>query len=157
VDIQEFYVVGRNTPEFPLYIHTQQGIAKASEMREGGYRRFGGEVWVASARTDSGNGGFLCEGVVRGPQDRCSFQGKVLDAKESYRPPEEPSWPAYGSTGCSASLAVDRRFGNGRDRGLIGITFRLRGKTLSPAAGGHPLVSTAARVFRRSSITGPEV
>ena len=57
--------------------------------------------------------------------------------------------PAYGLNRLFGELPViGLLLGNGRDRGLIGITFRLAGKTDSPLLQVNPLSVIAPGVFR---------
>ena len=104
---------------------------------------------VASARLVAGNGGLhLSEGIVRGPQIGASFQGQVYDA-DGRIDLTGTFMPAYGVNRLFSELPIiGVLLGNGRDRGLIGITFRLTGKTASPLLEVNPLSVIAPGVFR---------
>ncbi|MEM5472564.1 DUF3971 domain-containing protein [Hoeflea sp. AS60] len=104
---------------------------------------------VASARLVSGNGELrISEGVVRGPQIGASFQGKIHDAKGRIDM-TGTFMPAYGVNRLFSELPlIGVLLGNGRDRGLIGITFRLTGETSSPLLEVNPLSVIAPGVFR---------
>ncbi|WP_339762209.1 DUF3971 domain-containing protein [uncultured Hoeflea sp.] len=104
---------------------------------------------IASARLVSGNGGLqLSEGIVRGPQIGASFQGQVYDA-DGRIDLTGTFMPAYGVNRLFSELPIiGVILGNGRDRGLIGITFRLTGKTASPLLEVNPLSVIAPGVFR---------
>jgi hypothetical protein len=57
--------------------------------------------------------------------------------------------PAYGVNRLFGELPlIGALLGNGRDRGLIGITFRMTGKTESPLLAVNPLSVIAPGVFR---------
>jgi len=104
---------------------------------------------VANARLVSGNGELLVsEGIVRGPQIGASFQGKVHDSN-GLIDLTGTFMPAYGVNRLFSELPIiGALLGNGRDRGLIGITFRLTGKTSSPLLEVNPLSVIAPGVFR---------
>jgi len=104
---------------------------------------------VANAKVVSGSGELLVsEGVVRGPQIGASFQGKVYDGK-GLIDLTGTFMPAYGVNRLFGELPlIGALLGNGRDRGLIGITFRLTGKTASPLLEVNPLSVIAPGVFR---------
>ena len=104
---------------------------------------------VANIRLVSGNGELLVsEGVVRGPQIGASFQGKIHDPN-GLIDLTGTFMPAYGVNRLFSELPIiGALLGNGRDRGLIGITFRLTGKTSSPLLEVNPLSVIAPGVFR---------
>jgi hypothetical protein len=104
---------------------------------------------VASARLTSGNGELhVSDGVVRGPQIGASFQGQIYNAKQRIDL-TGTFMPAYGVNRLFSELPIiGVLLGNGRDRGLIGITFRLTGKTASPLLQVNPLSVIAPGVFR---------
>lgn len=104
---------------------------------------------IANARLVAGNGELLIsEGIVRGPQIGASFQGKVHDSKGRIDL-TGTFMPAYGLNRLFSELPlIGVLLGNGRDRGLIGITFRLTGNTDSPLLEVNPLSVIAPGVFR---------
>ena len=58
--------------------------------------------------------------------------------------------PAYGLNSLFAELPIiGSLLGNGRDKGLIGITFRLSGKFTKPDLTVNPLSVIAPGVFRQ--------
>jgi hypothetical protein len=90
----------------------------------------------------------ISEGVVRGPQIGASFQGKVHDSKGRIDL-TGTFMPAYGVNRLFSELPIiGVLLGNGRDRGLIGITFRLTGIAASPLLEVNPLSVIAPGVFR---------
>lgn len=104
---------------------------------------------VASARLMAGNGELhVSEGIVRGPQIGASFQGQIYDSNDLIDL-TGTFMPAYGVNRLFSELPIiGVLLGNGRDRGLIGITFRLTGKTASPLLDVNPLSVIAPGVFR---------
>jgi len=149
IDIRNFQVVGEprlgslvSTPSKKDGKSLKDAVRTDIDVSEAQFE-------VASARLVSGNGELLVsEGVVRGPQIGASFQGKVHDARDSIDL-TGTFMPAYGVNRLFSELPlIGVLLGNGRDRGLIGITFRLTGKTSSPLLEVNPLSVIAPGVFR---------
>src|SRR5690606_916777 len=70
----------------------------------------------------------LDRGILRGPLIGVSFQGTLYDAN-GYMAMTGTFMPAYGLNRIFGEIPlIGQVLGNGRDRGLIGITFRLAGK-----------------------------
>ncbi|WP_337266775.1 YhdP family protein [Oryzifoliimicrobium ureilyticus] len=87
-------------------------------------------------------------GVVRGDQVGAVFQGVIRDARGNMDM-TGTFMPAYGLNRLFAELPViGFILGNGSDRGLIGITFRLTGKFDKPNLQINPLSIIAPGVFR---------
>lgn len=87
-------------------------------------------------------------GVVRGEQIGATFQGVIRDAKGNMDM-TGTFMPAYGLNRLFAELPViGIILGNGTDRGLIGITFKLTGKFDKPNLQINPLSIIAPGVFR---------
>ncbi len=104
----------------------------------------------AFARLVYGNGGLRVEnGVVRGEQVGATFQGIVRDAR-GQMDMTGTFMPAYGLNRLFGELPViGILLGNGRDRGLLGITFKLTGATEQPKLVVNPLSIIAPGVFRQ--------
>lgn len=87
-------------------------------------------------------------GVVRGESVGATFQGMVRDANNRMEL-TGTFMPAYGLNRLFAELPlVGFILGNGSDRGLIGITFKLTGPFDRPALFVNPLSVIAPGVFR---------
>ncbi|MEN9894247.1 MAG: hypothetical protein RIR97_99 [Pseudomonadota bacterium] len=87
-------------------------------------------------------------GVVRGEQVGATFQGTVRDAN-GQTDMTGTFMPAYGLNRLFAELPViGLILGNGRDRGLLGITFKLSGPFEKPQLTINPLSLIAPGVFR---------
>ncbi len=85
-------------------------------------------------------------GVVRGEQIGATFQGMMRDAA-GYMDMTGTFMPAYGLNRLFAELPIiGNILGNGRDRGLLGITFKLTGKF-----DHRSLPSIPSRSLRRAS------
>ncbi len=88
-------------------------------------------------------------GVVRGVQVGATFQGTVKDANGNMDL-TGTFMPAYGLNRLFAEVPiVGFILGNGSDRGLIGITFRLTGSFDKPNLQINPLSLIAPGVFRQ--------
>ncbi|CCM75779.1 DUF3971 domain-containing protein [Rhizobium mesoamericanum] len=101
------------------------------------------------ARIVSKNGVISIEnGVVRGDQVGAVFQGMLRDQRGNMDM-TGTFMPAYGLNRLFAELPlIGIILGNGTDRGLIGITFKLTGKLESPDMIINPLSIIAPGVFR---------
>ena len=90
----------------------------------------------------------LENGVVRGDQVGATFQGVLRDGNGNMNM-TGTFMPAYGLNRLFAELPViGLILGNGKDRGLIGITFRLSGPADGPKLEINPLSLIAPGVFR---------
>ncbi len=88
-------------------------------------------------------------GVVRGDQIGATFQGVIRDQRGNMDM-TGTFMPAYGLNRLFAELPViGIILGNGSDRGLIGITFKLTGKFDKPNLQINPLSIIAPGVFRK--------
>ncbi|WP_132956437.1 AsmA-like C-terminal region-containing protein [Rhizobium sp. BK251] len=88
-------------------------------------------------------------GVARGDQVGATFQGTIRD-RNGNMDMTGTFMPAYGLNRLFAELPfIGVLLGNGSDRGLIGITFRLTGKFDSPYLQINPLSLIAPGVFRQ--------
>lgn len=91
----------------------------------------------------------LENGVVRGEQIGATFQGMVRDAAGRIEL-TGTFMPAYGLNRLFGELPIiGAILGNGRDRGLLGITFKLTGPFDKPQLTVNPLSIIAPGVFRQ--------
>ena len=91
----------------------------------------------------------LANGVVRGPQIGATFQGTLYDERGKMDM-TGTFMPAYGLNRLFGELPlIGDLLGNGRDRGLIGVTFKLDGDAKSPRLQVNPLSVMAPGVFRQ--------
>ena len=101
------------------------------------------------AQVRAGGGALsLANGVVRGEMVGATFQGTVRDASGE-TDLTGTFMPAYGLNRLFAELPlIGIILGNGNDRGLIGITFKLSGPFGKPKLTINPLSIIAPGVFR---------
>lgn len=102
-----------------------------------------------AARVDKGAGYLRIEnGVLRGPLIGTTFQGTLYDA-DGNMAMTGTFMPAYGLNRIFGELPlIGLILGNGRDRGLIGVTYKLAGKAKSPTLQINPLSVIAPGIFR---------
>ncbi|MCI5073923.1 DUF3971 domain-containing protein [Oricola sp.] len=89
------------------------------------------------------------EGIVRGPEVGATFRGTLYDQNNRMRV-TGTFMPAYSvNTLLTGIPIVGLVLGNGRDRGLIGVTFLLEGDVKKPKITVNPLSAIAPGVFRQ--------
>ncbi|MBA1140607.1 YhdP family protein [Mesorhizobium neociceri] len=98
---------------------------------------------------DKGSGYLkLANGVLRGPRIGTTFQGTLYDQNNNMDM-TGTFMPAYGLNRIFGELPlVGALLGNGRDRGLIGVTYRLKGNANKPVLDINPLSVIAPGIFR---------
>lgn len=90
----------------------------------------------------------LAKGVFRGPVIGTTFQGTVFDANGNMSM-TGTFMPAYGVNRLFGELPIlGALLGNGRDRGLIGITYKLSGSAKQPQVTVNPISVIAPGIFR---------
>lgn len=90
----------------------------------------------------------VANGVLRGPLIGTTFQGTLYDQDDNMDM-TGTFMPAYGINRIFGELPlVGALLGNGRDRGLIGVTYRLRGSAKKPDLQINPLSAIAPGIFR---------
>ncbi len=91
----------------------------------------------------------ITDGVLRGPLIGSTFQGRLYDERGRISM-TGTFMPAYGLNRLFADIPlVGLILGNGRDRGLIGITYKLSGEAKSPRLQVNPISVIAPGVFRQ--------
>ncbi|OJF93867.1 hypothetical protein AX761_19665, partial [Rhizobium sp. 58] len=114
------------------------------------------DIDVSTARFERGFAELLLDpgsvrvdrGVVRGTDIGATFQGTVHDARGNMAM-TGTFMPAYGLNRLFGELPlIGAILGNGRDRGLLGITFKLDGPYKKPQLTINPLSLIAPGVFR---------
>ncbi|RUW61731.1 DUF3971 domain-containing protein [Mesorhizobium sp. M7A.F.Ca.US.008.03.1.1] len=101
------------------------------------------------AEIDKGSGYLkLANGVLRGPRIGTTFQGTLYDQNNNMDM-TGTFMPVYGLNRIFGELPiVGALLGNGRDRGLIGVTYRLKGNANKPLLDVNPLSVIAPGIFR---------
>ena len=90
----------------------------------------------------------LDKGVLRGPTVGATFQGVLYDVSGNMSI-TGTFMPAYGLNRLFGDLPIiGQVLGNGRDRGLIGITFKIEGKAKHPQVMVNPISVIAPGIFR---------
>lgn len=90
----------------------------------------------------------ISKGIVRGPQIGSSFKGMLYDA-DNRTDFSGTFMPAYSVNRIFGEIPVlGALLGNGNDRALLGITFRVRGDADDPRIQVNPLSAIAPGVFR---------
>lgn len=104
----------------------------------------------AYAAVEKGDGYLkVADGVLRGPVIGATFQGTLYD-RQGNIDMTGTFMPAYGINRLFGELPIiGALLGNGRDRGLIGVTFKLEGKASKPQLQINPLSVIAPGVFRQ--------
>ncbi|QPC87643.1 hypothetical protein GA830_13475 [Mesorhizobium sp. NBSH29] len=149
VDARDFWVV--NEPKLRSMVSTPpQGSDRSlndAVKRDIDTSRVQFERGYAQLR--KGTGSLDIEnGVLRGPMIGTTFQGTL------YNPAGRMAMtgtfmPAYGLNRLFGELPlVGMILGNGRDRGLIGVTYKLSGSAKSPNLEINPLSIIAPGIFR---------
>lgn len=90
----------------------------------------------------------LAKGAVRGPSVGTTFQGTLYDPQGNMSM-TGTFMPAYGVNRIFGELPIfGALLGNGRDRGLLGITFKLEGSAKAPQVIVNPISIIAPGIFR---------
>ena len=90
----------------------------------------------------------LDDGILRGPLIGLAFGGTLYD-KAGNMSMAGTFMPAYGLNRIFGEIPlVGMILGNGSDRGLIGVTFRLSGNANKPSLQVNPLSAIAPGIFR---------
>ncbi len=149
IDVRDFQLV--NEQRLQEIVSTRSG--KDGKSLNDAVKK---NIDVSSQKFSRGYGRVLIDGetvriengVVRGEQVGATFQGVLRDGNGQMNM-TGTFMPAYGLNRLFAELPIIGLFlGNGKDRGLIGITFRLSGPTEQPGLQINPLSLIAPGVFR---------
>ena len=90
----------------------------------------------------------VSEAILRGPEIGAALDGVVIDANKNMNL-RGTFLPAYGLNRVFSEVpVVGALLGNGKDKGLFGLTFRLSGPALRPTIEVNPLSLMAPGVFR---------
>lgn len=149
VDARDFWLV--NEPRLGSLVSTPpQGSDRSLNQA------VRGQVDVTRVRFDRGfaqigkGPGYLSigNGVLRGAQIGTTFRGVLYDANGNMDI-TGTFLPAYGLNRIFGEIPlVGQILGNGRDGGLIGVTYRLAGKAGEPQLQVNPLSAVAPGIFR---------
>ncbi|OAP42553.1 hypothetical protein AU381_15325 [Sinorhizobium glycinis] len=148
VDLRKFSLVGEQKLQSMVSTAGRDGRSLNQAVRR--------DIDVSTARFDRGFAQLLLDrgtvrvdsGVLRGIDVGATFQGTIRDS--SGRMDMTGTFmPAYGINRLFGELPlIGVLLGNGRDRGLLGITFKLTGPFNHPSLTINPLSLIAPGVFR---------
>lgn len=149
VDASNFYVV--NEPKLASIVSTKpagdtrslnQAVRADIDTSRVKFERGFAEI-------DKGSGYLrLANGLLRGPRIGTTFQGTLYDQNNNMDM-TGTFMPVYGLNRIFGELPLfGPLLGNGRDRGLIGVTYRLRGNANKPSLDINPLSVIAPGIFR---------
>ena len=150
IDARDFWIV--NEPRLKALVATapegdgrslSQAVKKEIDVSKARFEQ-------GFARIEKGDGYLtIADGVLRGPVIGSTFQGQLYDA-EGRISVTGTFMPAYGLNRIFGELPlVGLILGNGRDRGLIGITYKLSGDAKSPRLQVNPISVIAPGIFRQ--------
>lgn len=150
VDAQDFFVV--DEPRLGSIVSTtpsgssrslNQAVKRDIDTSRVQFQR-------AYATVEKGTGYLkITEGVLRGTTIGATFQGTLFDKNGNINM-TGTFMPAYGLNRLFGELPIiGALLGNGRDRGLIGVTFKLEGKAAKPQLQVNPLSVIAPGIFRQ--------
>ncbi|UDL91122.1 hypothetical protein LGH82_07570 [Mesorhizobium sp. PAMC28654] len=149
VDTSDFFVV--NEPKLASIVSTTPAGDKRSlnEAVKGNLDTSRVKFERGFAEIEKGSGYLkLANGVLRGPRIGTTFQGTLYDQNNNMDM-TGTFMPAYGLNRIFGELPlVGVLLGNGRDRGLIGVTYRLKGNANKPVLDINPLSVIAPGIFR---------
>lgn len=90
----------------------------------------------------------LSRGILRGPTIGTSFRGTLYDSNGQISI-AGTFMPAYGLNSLLSNIPlIGQILGNGREGGLLGITYKLQGPVSSPGIAVNPISLIAPGVFR---------
>ncbi|MGX5800069.1 hypothetical protein ACWGS9_02370 [Bradyrhizobium sp. Arg314] len=149
VDARNFYVV--NEPRLASIVSTTPAgdTRSLNEAVKGNIDTSRVKFERGFAEIDKGSGYLkLANGLLRGPRIGTTFQGTLYDPNNNMDM-TGTFMPVYGLNRIFGELPLlGPLLGNGRDRGLIGVTYRLRGNANKPTLNVNPLSVVAPGIFR---------
>ncbi len=149
IDVRKFSLINEDrlksmvsTPADPSGRSLNQAVKGNIDVSTASFERGFAEILLdpGSVRVD--------RGVVRGRDIGATFQGTIRDAN-GMMDMTGTFMPAYGLNRLFGELPlIGAILGNGRDRGLLGITFKMDGPFKKPRLTINPLSIIAPGVFR---------
>jgi hypothetical protein len=149
VDASDFWVV--NEPKLASIVSTtppgdkrslNQAVKSDIDTSRVQFERGSAQIEKGAGHLRIGNG------VLRGPLIGTTFQGTLYDEYGNMSM-TGTFMPAYGLNRIFGEIPiVGAILGNGRDRGLIGVTYKLNGNAKTPNLQINPLSVIAPGIFR---------
>ncbi len=150
VNVQDFQIV--NEPRLASLVSStpHSGGKSLNQAVDGKLDVSVAVIETASAQIGKGDSFLVIDGgVIRGQTIGATFQGIVYDASGNMSM-TGTFMPAYGINRVFGDVPVlGTILGNGRDRGLIGITFKIDGKAREPKVTVNPISAIAPGIFRQ--------
>ncbi|MGB8817459.1 MAG: AsmA-like C-terminal domain-containing protein [Rhizobiaceae bacterium] len=148
VDAQNFTIVGE--PRLKSLVGSPvtkdgQSVAKAGKINASAVKFQRGTSTIQKGK------GFLrlANGILRSDQIGLSYEGTLYDQKGRIDM-TGTFLPAYGLNRIFGEIPlIGEILGNGRDKGLIGITFKLTGAAKAPQLTVNPISLVAPGIFRK--------
>ncbi|WEX07308.1 DUF3971 domain-containing protein [Chelativorans sp. AA-79] len=139
IDIRDFWIVDEPRMRSLVAATKEKGRLDTTRVH---FER--GAAALAKARGSLG----IVDGVLRGPVIGSTFQGTLYDPNDQMDI-TGTFMPIYGVNRIFGELPlIGQILGNGRDRGLIGITYRLSGAVEEPRLEVNPLSAVAPGFLR---------
>ncbi|RFC63242.1 MULTISPECIES: DUF3971 domain-containing protein [Mesorhizobium] len=149
MDLRNFYIV--NEPKLGSIVSSapQGGNRSLNETVQGRIDTSRVQFERGYAEIEKGPSYLrVANGVLRGPTVGATFRGTVFD-ENGQTDLNGTFMPAYGLNRIFGELPlIGEILGNGRDRGLIGVTYKLTGDFNSPRLQINPLSVIAPGIFR---------
>lgn len=144
VDIRDFWIV--DEPQLDFLVAASTDRNRRVERVDTSRVYFDtGAATIMKRRGELG----IAEGVLRGPSMGSTFQGTLYDANDNTAI-TGTFMPLYGLNRMFGEIPlIGQILGNGRDQGLIGITYRLSGKFSDPVLNVNPISVIAPGIFRQ--------
>ncbi|TPO10320.1 hypothetical protein FJ987_21205 [Mesorhizobium sp. CU2] len=149
VDTSNFYIV--NEPKLASIVSTKPAgdTRSLNEAVKADIDTSRVQFERGFAEIEKGSGYLkLANGLLRGPRIGTTFQGVLYDQNNNMDV-TGTFMPVYGLNRIFGELPLfGPLLGNGRDRGLIGVTYRLKGNADKPTLNINPLSVVAPGIFR---------
>jgi hypothetical protein len=140
LDIRDFWVV--DEPRMRSLVAATDSSSGRVDATRVHFQR--GAAMLSKGRQRLG----ITNGVLRGPLIGSTFQGTLFDPEDNMDI-TGTFMPLYGINRLFGELPlIGQILGNGRDRGLIGITYRLSGRVGEPMLQVNPLSAIAPGFLR---------
>lgn len=148
LDARNFWIV--NEPRLSSLVSATPVENRAGEPEPGQVNSERAQFERGYAVIEKGDGYLkLANGALRGPLIGTTFQGTLYDPQGNIAM-TGTFMPAYGVNRIFGEIPIiGQILGNGRDRGLIGVTYRLTGKAAEPKLEVNPISAIAPGIFRQ--------
>ena len=138
-----------NEPKLASFVSTRTNGRSLNDTVKGKINVSEVDFDRAYAQIEKGDNYMVVDkGILRGPSVGATFQGVVYDSAGNTSI-TGTFMPAYSLNSLFSQVPIiGGVLGNGRDRGLIGITFKVEGNAKSPHVSINPISLIAPGIFR---------